>query len=256
MFTIITIVFFGALCKLQYAPDTYSVFTNDLMHSVKHFLSCGRIVTAVAAYVVMGILKLNNEWTYILSYVFAMVCMITALYRLNKLIQKDIKNYIVSAIIATLMLINPFSLELFLYIEKGVMVLSVLLCVLAVEQMDKFFQGKKKSIIWAGILMIIANCCYQGTVGLFVAISLIYIIKYSKNIKEFIVNNVIVALTYGIPALFNFLLVRFCFTNTRVNGEMIFSESFAKVMDGTRRMLVDSYDLLPKYLFLAIVFFI
>ena len=252
MFTIITIVFFGALCKLQYAPDTYSVFTNDLMHSVKHFLSCGRIVTAVAAYVVMGILKLNNEWTYILSYVFAMVCMITALYRLNKLIQKDIKNYIVSAIIATLMLINPFSLELFLYIEKGVMVLSVLLCVLAVEQMDKFFQGKKKSIIWAGILMIIANCCYQGTVGLFVAISLIYIIKYSKNIKEFIVNNVIVALTYGIPALFNFLLVRFCFTNTRVNGEMIFSESFAKVMDGTRRMLVDSYDLLPKYLFLAI----
>ena len=252
MFTIITIVFFGALCKLQYAPDTYSVFTNDLMHSVKHFLSCGRVVTAIATYIVMGILKLSNEWTYILSYVFAMICMITALYRLNKLIQKDIKNHIVSAIIATLMLINPFSLELFLYIEKGIMVLSVLLCVVAVEQMDKFFQGKKKSIIWAGILMIIANCCYQGTVGLFVAISLIYIIKYSKNIKEFIVNNVIVALTYGIPALLNFLLVRFCFTNTRVNGEMIFSESFAKVMDGTRRMLVDSYDLLPKYLFLAI----
>ena len=61
IFTIVTIVFFGALCKLQYAPDTYSVFTNDLMHSVKHFLSCGRIVTAVAAYVVMGILKLSND---------------------------------------------------------------------------------------------------------------------------------------------------------------------------------------------------
>ena len=253
IFTIVTIVFFGALCKLQYAPDTYSVFTNDLMHSVKHFLSCGRIVTALAAYVVMGILKLSNEWTYILSYVFAMICMITALYRLNKLIQKDIKNHIVSTIIAILILINPFSLELFLYIEKGIMVLSVLLCVLAVEQIDKFFQGNKKSIIWAGILMIIANCCYQGTVGLFVAISLIYIIKYSKNIKEFIVNNVIVALTYGIPALLNFLLVRFFFTNARVNGEMIFSESIAKVIDGTKRMLVNSYDLLPKYVFLAII---
>ena len=253
IFTIVTIVFFGALCKLQYAPDTYSVFTNDLMHSVKHFLSCGRIVTAVAAYVVMGILKLSNEWTYILSYVFAMICMITALYRLNKLIQKDIKNHIVSTIIAILILINPFSLELFLYIEKGIMVLSVLLCVLAVEQIDKFFQGNKKSIIWAGILMIIANCCYQGTVGLFVAISLIYIIKYSKNVKQFIVNNVIVALTYGIPALLNFLLVRFFFTNARVNGEMIFSESIAKVIDGTKRMLVNSYDLLPKYVFLAII---
>ena len=253
MFTIITIIFFGALCKLQYAPDTYSVFTNELMSSVKHFLSCGRIVTAIATYVVMGILKLSNEWTYILSYVFAMICMIIALYRLNKLIQKDVKNHIVSVIIATLILINPFSLELFLYIEKGIMVLSVLLCVLAVEQIDKFFQGNKKSIIWAGIFMIIANCCYQGTVGLFVAISLIYIIKYSKNLKEFIVNNVIVALTYGIPALLNFLLVRFFFTNARVNGEMIFSESIAKVIDGTKRMLVDSYDLLPQYLFLVVI---
>ena len=178
IFTIIAIVFFGALCKLQYAPDTYSVFTNELMSSVKHFLSCGRIVTAVAAYGVMGILKLSSEWTYILSYVFAVICIIIALYRLNKLIQKDIKNHILSAIRATLILINPFSLELFLYIEKGIMVLSVLICVLAVEQMDKFFQGNKKSIIWAGILMVIANCCYQGTVGLFVAISLIYIVKY------------------------------------------------------------------------------
>ena len=253
IFTIITIVFFGALCKLQYAPDTYSVFTNDLMHSVKHFLSCGTIVTAMATYVVMGILQLSNEWTYILSYVFAMICMIIALYRLNKFIQKDVKNHIVSAIITTLILINPFSLELFLYIEKGIMVLSVLLCVLAVEQMDKFFQGNKKSIIWAGIFMIIANCCYQGTVGLFVAISLIYIIKYSKNIKEFIVNNVIVALTYGIPALLNFLLVRFFFTNARVNGQMIFSESIKKVIVGIKRMVVDSYDLLPQYLFLAII---
>ena len=253
IFTIVTIVFFGALCKLQYAPDTYSVFTNDLMHSVKHFLSCGRIVTAVATYVVMGILKLSNEWTYILSYTFAMICMIIALYRLNRLIQKDIKNHIVSAIIAILILINPFSLELFLYIEKGIMVLSVLLCVLAVEQIDKFFQGNKKSIIWAGILMIIANCCYQGTVGLFVAISLIYIIKYSKNVKQFIVNNVIVALTYGIPALLNFLLVRFFFTNARVNGQMIFSESIKKVIVGIKRMVVDSYDLLPQYLFLAII---
>ena len=80
-----------------------------------------------------------------------------------------------------------------------------------------------------------------------------YIIKYSKNIKEFIINNVIIALTYGIPALLNFLLVRFFFTNARVNGQMIFSESIAKVIDGTKRMLVNSYDLLPKYLFLAVI---
>ena len=34
--------------------------------------------------------------------------------------------------------------------------------------------------------MFLANGSYQGTVGLFVAVTLIYIIKYSKNIKDFI----------------------------------------------------------------------
>lgn len=253
IFSVITMLFFGAFCVLQYAPDTYSVFTNDLKHTVLHFLSCGRFVTGAASYFAMGILKLGNQGIYMLSYGFGIICTIISLYKLNKLIKKDVKNDIVCIIISTLIIINPFSLELFLYIEKGIMLLSVLLCVLAVEQMDKFFNGNKKSILLALIFMFIANCCYQGTVGLFVAISLIYIIKYSKNIKEFILNNIIVALVYGIPALFNFLVVRFLFTNTRVNGRIIFSESISKIIEETNKMFIDTYNLLPQYLFISAI---
>lgn len=254
IFSMITILFFGAFCMLQYAPDTYSVFTNNLKHSVLHFLSCGRFVTAAATYFAMGILKLGNEGTYVLSYVFAMLCTIISLYRLNTLIKKEIKNNsILSIIITTLIIINPFSIELFMYIEKGIMLLSVLLCVLAVEQISKFFEGNKKSILFALLFMMIANCCYQGSVGLFVAISLIYIIKYAKNIKQFVINNIVVALTYGIPAIINFLSVRFIFTNARVKGNMILSESLSKMLEGTQRMLVDTYDLLPHYLFLTMI---
>lgn len=253
IFSVITILFFGEFCILQYAPDTYSVFTNDLKHTVLHFLSCGRFVTGVASYFTMGILKLENNATYALSYGLAIICTIISLYRLNNLIKKDVKNDIICIIMSTLIIINPFSIELFMYIEKGIMLLSVLLCVLAVEQVDKFFNGNKKSILWTLIFMIIANCCYQGTVGLFVAISLIYIIKYSKNIKEFILNNIIVAMTYGIPALINFLLVRFIFSNARVNGEIILSESILKMIDGTKNMIVNTYDILPKYIFIIAI---
>lgn len=252
IFSIITMIFFGAFCIVQYAPDTYSVFTNGVKHTVLHFFSCGRFVTGVATIFAMKILNLSNEGTYYLSYIFAIVCTIISLYKLNKLIQKEVKNDILSIIITTIILINPFSLELYMYIEKGIMVFSVLLCVLAVEQIDRFFNGKKKSIIYAVILMFIANCSYQGTVGLFVAISLIYIIKYSKNIKEFIKNNVIVAIVYGIPALLNFIAVRFLFTNARVNGNMVISESITKVLNGTRNMLTETYGLLPENLFLII----
>lgn len=253
VFFAITILFFGAFCRLQYAPDTYSVFTNGLRHTVLHFLSCGRFVTGAATYFAMRICHLGNEGTYVLSYSFAIICTVISLYKLNKLIKKDIKNDIISIIISTLIIINPFSIELFMYIEKGIMVLSVLLCVLAVEQIDKFFNGNKKSIWLTLIFMIISNCCYQGTVGLFVAISLIYIIKYSKNIKEFIVNNVVVALVYGIPAAINFLAVRFLFTNARVNGKIIISEAISKMIDGTKSMIVNTYNLLPKYLFMIAI---
>ena len=251
IFTVITILFFGAFCMIQYAPDTYSVFANDLNNTVKHFMSCGRFITAIATYIVMGLFKIDNVGTYIISYGFAIVCTIISMYKLNKLIKKDIKSSIACIIISTLIIINPFSLELFFYIEKGIMMLSVLLCVLAVEQIEKFFNGNKRAILLALIFMTIANCCYQGTVGLFVAISLIYIIKYSKNIKEFIKNNVLVAITYGIPALLNFLTIRFFFTNTRVNGQMVLSESILKIIDGTKKMLVNTYGLLPKYLFIT-----
>lgn len=253
IFSVITILFFGAFCILQYAPDTYSVFTNDLKHTVLHFLSCGRFVTGAAAYFAMGMLKLGQEGTYLLSYSFAVICMIISLYRLNKLIKKEVKNNVMSILITTLIIINPFSLELYMYIEKGIMVLAVLLCVLAVEQIEKFFRGNKKSLLWALFFMLIANFCYQGVVGLFVALCLIYIIQYAKNIKEFIQNNIVVALTYGIPALINFLAVRFIFTNARVKGNMVLAESLSKMFVGTQRMIIDTYDLLPHYLFLTVI---
>lgn len=256
IFAGISLLFFGVFCLMQYAPDTYSVFTNDLKHTVVHFLSCGRFVTAIATYFSMGIMHLGKEGTYLLSYGFAIICTTISLYRLNKLVKKDIKNNSMAIIVSTLIIINPFSIELFMYIEKGIMLLSVLLCVLAVEQIDRFFEGNRKSILFALLFMFLANCCYQGTVGLFVAIALIDIIKYSKNVKQFIINNIIVALTYGIPAVINFLSVRFIFTNARVKGNMILIESLSKVLAGTQRMLVDTYDLLPHYLFLIMIIFL
>ena len=74
VFLLITILFFGAMYRLQYAPDTYNVFTNPLRASVKHFLSCGRFVTGIAMYGVRGILQIGNEGTYFLSYGFAIIC--------------------------------------------------------------------------------------------------------------------------------------------------------------------------------------
>ncbi len=254
-FAIVTALFFGIFCIMQYAPDTYTVFTDDIDNRITHFCSCGRFVSGLYLYFVRKVFDIGNRGTYFISYFMAIICMSISLYKLYNIIRSDISNNTVISVLTTIMIIiNPFSIELFLYIEKGIIILSILLCILAIEQIIKYFKEKSKiAIFWGIVFMTISNCCYQGTVGLFFGISLIYIIKYSKNISEFIKNNVIVVIEYGIPAIINFLIIKFMAINSRVSGNIIFSDSIKKIIDGTKSMLFYSYGILPKFYFITMI---
>jgi len=260
-FIIITFCFFGEFIKLNFALDTYFVFSSTSKAVVTQFFSCGRFITALAAGISIGLLNLSDNTIYILSYILAVICTIISLYRLYNLIRKDIDKNILSMILSILIIINIFSFELFIYIEKGIMMLSVLMCILAVEQVDKLLQKNKfKHFILSIFYILIATCSYQGTVGIFVAISLIYIIKYSNTIKEFLINNVKVALIYGIPAVINFVMILFASNNSRVEGNILIFESIKKIIDGTKTLFENTYNLFPKNLFsiyiLGIILFV
>ena len=249
----ITLIFFGIFSNMQYAPDTYAVFNNSLKTTVQHFFSCGRIVTGIFIGTILGLFKLSTKSLYIISYFIAIICSTFSMYKLYNITEKEIRNKCIRAIVSILIVINIFSIELFMYIEKGIMMLSVLLSILAVEQTKKTLEGNKKSSIKALILMLLATCCYQGTVGIYVALSMIYIIKYSKNIMGFIKNNISVALLYGIPAIINFIFVKFYFKNSRIKGDIVFNDSIAKIFKGTKDMFLGTYQLFPKYLFITIL---
>ena len=94
--------------------------------------------------------------------------------------------------------------------------------------------------------MLIATFCYQGVIGLFIAISAVYVIVYNKNIKDFIKNNIIILLGYGIPAIINLITVKFIYGNSRVTGEVVLQESIQKILQGSKEMIA-SYNILPKY---------
>ena len=59
-------------------------------------------------------------------------------------------------------------------------------------------------------------------------------------------------LCYGIPAVINLLTIRLFFTNERVSGEIILSESLQKIIDGSKTMLA-TYNILPKYTFVIVL---
>ena len=249
--TLIVLVFFGMFVKMDFATDTYNVFMNLNMTIITHFASCGRFITAGLLFIVYK-LKIGNEVTYIASYIISILAMTLSVYKLSNLIKKEVKTTIVPIVLSLICILNIFSIELFMYLEKGVIVASILFCVMAVEKIVKYFEEKnKKELLLAILFMLIAVTCYQGTVALFIAISLIYVCKHSKKIKEFIINNIIVAFCYGIPAIINLVTARVFFVNQRVGGEIILKDSIIKVIAGTKNMLIQTYLLFPKYMYLA-----
>lgn len=248
---LITLVFFGIFIKMDYATDTYSVLGSSPKEIFDHFMLSGRFVTAFL-WGGVNVLNFGDYLIYFCSFVLAIISITFSIYLLFKLINEKVKSESVSFLVSTLIIINPFSVELFMYIEKSVLALTILLSVLATKKFIEYIKGNKKAIIPALIYMLIATFCYQGVISLFIAISVVFIVLYSKNVKDFIKNNVVMLLCYGIPAVINLLTIRLFFTNERVSGEIILSESLQKIIDGSKTMLA-TYNILPKYTFVIVL---
>ncbi len=252
LYILICVAFFGIFCKMEYATDTYSVLETPFKNMLIHFISSGRLVTA-CWYAVYKVFSLSNNIAYIVSFILAIISTSISIYKLENIFSKDIKSKAISILAAVLIIINIFSIELYLFIEKGILMLSILFCVCAVEKLIKYFEGDKKSLVWVFLYMLLANFSYQGTVGIFVSITLLYIVKHTKDLKSFVTNTIVTGLGYGIPALINYVSVRFIFVNNRVNGANNFLESITKIITGTKSMMLSTFEIMPKYLFMTLV---
>ena len=327
LYLFITITFFGMLIKLEYATDTYAVFNFDKEAVYMQYAMSGRFI--IGAFLkFFKIINISEKLTYEISYLLAILCAALSQFILYVIIRNlDVQvteqpyeskgnNFVDSEkdTKSKLIIINPFSIELFLFIEKGFMWLGILACVLALMNLQKYFEnsksknlvndnktekikrmlpkniGAKRYLFYSLILMFIANCLYQGVVGIFLSVALVFILKYSKNIrkvasphvqvasqpheskklnlvasekssdfsyeiKEFIVNNFIAGSIYAIPALINFLFVKIKFKESRINGRIVILDSVEKIWQNTCNMFKTMYGILPKYTFILLILF-
>ena len=260
---IIDLIFFGKLINLEFATDTYDVFNFNNKQIFWQYASAGRFVTAIIGYLVK-IINLKEYTIYLGSYILAMVCLILSQYKLYKITnmlvleknRDDLYSKILVDLVSIIIILNPFLIELFLFVEKGIMIFAILMCIYAIEKFIKYLEYKDvKYLIYSMIFIFIGVCSYQGVVGIFIAISSICVLKYSKNIKEFIINNIIMFLVYGIPTGINYLIVKFCYSNTRIDGNIQITGSIVKILKNTKEMMVSTYNIMPKYsVFLLILF--
>ena len=254
-YTFITLLFFGILIKLEFATDTYAVFNFNKEEVFMQYAMSGRFITGFIFKILKSI-NISEKIIYTLSYLLAVICAIFSQYFLYKIIETDVKSKALKILIPTLIIINPFSIELFLFIEKGIMWFGVLMCIIAVKSVKDFFETKqKKYIIYATIWMFIANCSYQGVVGIFVAILLVYILKFSRNFQEFLNYNAIVGSIYAIPAIIDYLIAKILFKSSRINGKFNILESIKIILKNAFNMSVKTYEIIPKYVFILLILF-
>lgn len=67
---------------------------------------------------------------------------------MNQIAERYMKRPKLAVLAAVLVVANAFSIELWMYFEKGMLVLSILWNVLAIEKLIEYFEGKKKVYGW------------------------------------------------------------------------------------------------------------
>ena len=249
----IVIIFFGILFNTQYAIDTYVDFTEDMS---AHFFALGRFITGICIKIVRHF-NLKEVSIYRISYLFSIIFLTMSLYEIDQIITEEIKdkvkNYkIIAVVLSIIVIINTYIIALIMYLENSIMMLSILCEVFAAKHFIKMLKNNKlKEIIWVLVFMFVADGCYAGTAGLFIALILPFIIKYSKNIEKFLANNLIVILSYGIPALIDVALANLN-SGERIIGEHNLPESIRKILNSTDWMF-KGMGVIPKYIFLGTI---
>lgn len=247
VFLLIVLVFFSPFIIMNYSVDTYLLLASPRLRYVYEYISAGRFLTA-GFFFIQGFLHLPEYIMYISSYILAAVAATFSMYELNKVLDKYINNKYLSMILSVGIIINPFVIELFLFIESGIMILSILSCIEAFKYFDEFLKKKdkkllNKSLIW----MLVALFSYQGTVAIFISLCVLSIIKNSKNIKEFLMNNLYMIGLYLIPTIINYIFV-ILFSRERVGSNHNIVKVVKMILISTKEELINGFGLLPKYI--------
>ena len=240
----IVILFFGLLIKVNYSVDTYLMFSSPKMGYIIEYIYNGRIFTYVFLFI-MNLLKIPHYIIYLLSYLMAIIMLTKSIYELNKTLDNYVSNKILSTLLSIVILVNPFIIELWLFIETGFMMLSIFAIIMAFKYFDLYIKNNdKKKLLYTLLWNIVAIFSYQGTFALFMILAVFSIIMNLKNKKDLIKNNLYALALYGIPSIINYIFI-IIFSTRRVGGVFNISKTFNTIISATTH-LIDGFGLFPK----------
>lgn len=213
-----------ALFKMEYATDTYCAYGMTLEGIGDGMFKNGRYITGLFAH-----LFYSFNWSivafYYTSFILSIIFMSLAIYTLFTML-RDNMSRLLAFFIAFISVFNIGAIEYFLFLEKGAFAFSILMAILALKCFVEFLKGKKWVISLSFVFLILSALTYQIIPGVFVALCVAFIAKYSTSVKSFIINNLLAVCVYGSGTILDYMLVRLTQENERVGSGIHISNIF------------------------------
>ncbi|MCQ2548455.1 MAG: glucosyltransferase domain-containing protein [Lachnospiraceae bacterium] len=219
----------------------------------------GRVVNGIIYYL-FTIAELPATVVYFISYASALFFLTLSICVYGHILYKVIKNTFLSAFLAFIIIVNPFSIEYFLFIEKGLFFCAIFLCTLASYFTIRFFNtNSPKYLLDTLIALIFAVFMYQISLGLYVILCLPFVIsastlpteeannnRFLKPLTIFIKRNIILALMYGLVLGSAYFVTDTLFKSERVTSRNSFSFRVFPVLSNLIKINKDPYYHLPN----------
>ena len=100
--------------------------------------------------------------------------------------------------------------------------------------------------------IVLAIFTYQGTIALFVILSIPFAMKNAESFKQYLLNGLAIGIAYAIPVLLDLAAFKFIIKSKRFVENTDYIANLMKVIRRLYPWTVDSLNILPRYLFLTI----
>lgn len=252
---LLMLLFFGVNLYMSFATDTYATLSTGYYGAgVDMAMRNGRPIIG-AVYMLYSFSGLPNMFFYYFSSISALALLGGAVWIYQLILQKyEIKEN-ARILLAFAAIANIYIIEYFMFIEKFGFMLAIFFNVVGVYWIEKFFGSyQKKYCFFAIIAMTLATFTYQGTIALFVILSIPFAMAQAKDFKHYILNGIAIGSCYIIPVAINLLAFRFIFQSTRIPEKIDYIAKLRGVADGINYNMKYTFNILPPYLFLIATF--
>lgn len=253
----ITLIFFGVFYRINYTTDTYFDIKGSFSDVSTNFLKAGRFIT-FALYVLYKI-GLNFRIVYLISFILAIIAISLSIFILGKYLQREYmdKQKILPFVLSTVLVINPFTIELLFYLEKGVMASAILFGILSALSFHQYTRQKSKRTLFISFIFVLLSCfSYQGVVGLYVILSAALILLDKNKNKKHITDLLLCIFIYLSTIVLNLLLAKIIIGSTKSSTlGANFLATLEVLANGISRML-NYYEIIPSiivYLILVLI---